>query len=107
MIFALIVIVTAHLLAVSQTFTAMVHRDKEGLPVGLHVLGIPFEAVLAVTLLPLGYFVFTEDRQMITEAIGLGAAAVYANTWGRAVAFVMAQRRAARDGADPADPVDD
>lgn len=100
MIFALITLVVAFSLALSQTYITFAHTADED-PVGLNIFGVPFEAVLALVLLPLGHFVFTAERQTIMEAIGLGAACVYLNTWGRTVAFVAVARRKAKN-ADPA-----
>jgi hypothetical protein len=86
----LIALATVALMASMQTFFAML-STQNGAAVGLHILGIPFDLVLALSMLPFGYLAVAGAQREVALGLGFGGLGSYAATWARAFGFVVAK----------------
>jgi hypothetical protein len=94
-----IVIAVVMLMQFGQTAWTLTHQTEDGSPIGLHILGLPFDLVLGASLYVLSVFALSGVQQEVAQAIGIGCLASYASVWGRALGYglitVITARRAA------------
>ena len=98
----LIVIASVLVMQFGQTAWTLTHQD-DGKPIGLNVLGLPFDLVLGSCLYVLSLVALAGIPHDVAQAIGIGCLASYASVWGRALGYGLIAVRARR-AAEAADP---
>jgi len=96
-----IVIASALVMQFGQTAWTLTHQDEQG-PIGLNILGLPFDLVLGSSLYVLSLLALSDTPHEVAQAIGIGCLASYASVWGRALGHglvVALAKRAA--GGEP------